>query len=215
MLKRIDKTGPRADLAKAIEAARDADAHCAALRASVTRIEDERFEARHKLDAETARETDGSNGNDEVIRRLLAGETSIALLEPAADHKTQAEAERAIEACNRALALLRTELADAERALELRTRRVRDAAGAVIAAEALDAMLAESERLRGELAAREAVLSFIHPHLPRDQAAKVEKALVSSDFRGEHPSVDSWRQAIEALSRDASAELPISLGIAP
>ena len=103
---------------------------------------------------------------------------------------------------------MRTELADAERALELRTRRVRDAAGAVIAAEALDAMLAESERLRGELAAREAVLSFIHPYLPRDQAAKVEKALVSSDVRGEHSSIDPWRAALEALSRDASAALP-------
>src|SRR6185312_10439277 len=105
-------TGPRADLARAIEAARDAEAHCAALRSSVTRIEDERFEARQKLDAATAREADEPNGNDEVIRRLLDGETSAALLEPAADRKGMAEAERAIEACNRALALLRPELAD-------------------------------------------------------------------------------------------------------
>jgi hypothetical protein len=124
------------------------------------------------------------------------------------DRKAEAEAGRAIETCNAALALLRTELADAERALELRTRRVRDAAGAVIAAERLAEMLAESERLRGELAAREAVLSFLHPYIPRDQAAKVEKALVSSDVRGEHPSVDSWRRAIEALTRDANADLP-------
>src|SRR6185437_10756687 len=200
MLKRIDKTGPRTDLAKAIEARDAAAKRVDELRGSITRIEDERFEARQRLDATraAAQDADQDNETDEVIRRLVAGDTGAALL-TRTDRKAEAEAGRAIETCNAALNILRPELSDAERSLELRTTTVRDAAGAVIAAERLAEMLAESERLRGELAAREAVLSFLHPYIPRDQAAKVEKALVSSDVRGEHPSVDSWRGAIEAL----------------
>jgi hypothetical protein len=41
-----------------------------------------------------------------------------------------------------------------------------------------------------------------------EHKTKVEKALVSSDIRGEHPAVDRWRAAVEELGRDAAAELP-------
>jgi hypothetical protein len=72
----------------------------------------------------------------------------------------------------------------------------------------LEEMLADTERLRGELDAREAVLSFLHPLIARERATKVERALVSSDVRGEHASVGPWRRAIDALMVDATAALP-------
>jgi len=51
-------------------------------------------------------------------------------------------------------------------------------------------------------------LSFLHAWLPRDQAAKVERALVSSSAPDAHSAVAPWRAAIEVLSRDAAAKLP-------
>ena len=205
---RVETNGPRAELAKAIEAARDAEAHCAALRTSIARIEDERFAARQSLDAATAREANEPKGNDAVIDRLLAGEGSTAVLERPADRKEAAEAERTIDTCNRALAILRPELVGAERAHELRIGRVRDAAGAVIAAERLDELVAAAARLRAELESHEAVLSFLHSYIPRDQATKIEKALVSPKTRGEHSALAPWRASLDALSRSATAELP-------
>lgn len=200
--------GPRAELAAAIEAARDAEAHCQALRTSIARVEDERFEARQKLDLATAREADEAHGREDVIERLIAGETSAAVLERAVDRKEVTDAERTIDTCNRALALLRAELAGAEQSVELRTRRVRDAAGAVVAAERLEDVVADAVRLRGELAACEAILSYLHSTTPGQHKAKIERALVSSEVRGEHPAVAPWRAALEALMADAGAELP-------
>jgi len=207
MLKRTEMTGPRAELQKSIDSRDAAAKRINELRASIARIEDERFAARQKL-AATAREADESNGRDDVIERLLAGETSTAVLERAADRKEVTAAESEIETSNRALSLLRAELAGAEQSLELRTNRVRDAAGAVIATEALDAIVDDATRLRGELAACEAVLSFVHSLVRGEHKAKVERALVSSEIRGEHPSVAPWRAAFEELARDAAAELP-------
>src|SRR6185437_138538 len=209
MLKRIDKTGPRTDLAKAIESRDAAAKRVDELRGSIERIEDERFEARQRLDATraAAQDVDQDNETDEVIRRLVAGDTGAALL-TRTDRKAEAEAGRAIETCNAALNILRPELSDAERSLDLRTSRVRDAAGAVIAAEALDAMIADTERLHGEIEARQSVLSFLHPLISREQKTKVERVLASSHAHVPHPALDQWRTALEALMADASAELP-------
>ena len=208
MNKHAETNGPRADLATALLARDAAAQRVDELRTSIARVEDERFSARQKLDAAAAREADEAHDRDDVIDRLIAGDTGAAVLERAVDRKEATAAESEIAACTAALAILRAELAGAERSLELRATRVRDAAGAVIAAEALDAVIANTVRLRGELAACEAVLSFLHPYIPRDQAAKVECELVSSDVRGEHPSVDSWRAALAELGRDAAAKLP-------
>jgi chromosome segregation ATPase len=196
-------TGPRAELAKAIEASRDAEAHCEALRASVRRIEDKLYAASEKL--ERSRERD-EEAKAETVRAIVEGGDVAALDRPARSAVT--EVERTIEACKSARQMVGDELAEAERSLEFKVMRVRDAAGAVVAAEALDEMIADAKRLRGELDAREAVLSFLHPSIARDQAAKIERTLASSEVRGTHPAVEPWRAALEALSRDAAAALP-------
>jgi len=205
---KVETDGPRASLAAAIESARDAEAHCKALRGSIARIEDERFEARQGLDLAAAREANEPKGNGEVIDRLLAGEGSTALLEPPVDHKAKAEAEQTIVACGRALALLRAELSGAEQSLELRTRRVRDAAGAVVATEALDGLVAEAEQLRAQLEAKLSVLSYLHSQIPREHVAKIERALSSSHAHGAHPAINPWQMTLAALMADATADLP-------
>ena len=55
MTKRTE-TGPRTALARAIEEARDSAAHCAALRTSIERIQNQLYEAQGQL--ERAREKD-------------------------------------------------------------------------------------------------------------------------------------------------------------
>ena len=207
MTKQTEKTGPRADLTKAILARDAAAQRVDELRTSIARVEDERFSARQKLDA-AAREADESNSRDEVIERLIVGDTGAAVLELGVDRREATDAERVIETSDAALSLLRAELADAERSLELRTRRVQDAAGGVIATEALDAIVADAARLRGELAACEETLNFLHQWIPRAQAAKIERALAASPAHGPHPAVDTWCAAIESLMADATTELP-------
>jgi len=198
-----ETTGPRAELAKAIEAARDADARCAALRASVTRIEDQLYAAQGQR--EQAREKD-EEAKTADVRAIVAGDDLMVLERPAPS--AVAQVERTISACKHARQMVRDELAEAERSAEFKEMRVRDAAGAVVAAESLDGLVAEAERLRSELEARAATLSLLHAWIPRDQVAKVEKALVSPENRSAHPAVARWKAALDALMADATAELP-------
>jgi hypothetical protein len=118
----------------------------------------------------------------------------VAVLEPPAPSAVAVVAQT-IEACRQAREMVGQELTEAERSLELRARRVRDAGGAVIATEVLEDMIADAERLRAELWALEAVLSFLHSWIPRDQAAKVEKALASSDAASIHRSRHGGRRS--------------------
>jgi len=204
MKQKVETTnGPRASLAAAIEELRDSEAHCAALRASVTRIEDQLYAAQGQIDR--AREQD-EEAKSAQVRAIVAGDDLMVLERPASS--AVAQVERTISACKQARQMVRDELAEAERSAGYKAERVRDAAGAVVAAEALDAKIAKTERLQGELEAELSVLSYLHSQIPRDRAAMIEKALASSDVHGEHPAVAPWRAAIDALMADANAELP-------
>jgi chromosome segregation ATPase len=204
MAKHAENTnGPRTALAKAIEAARDAEAHCAALRASVTRIEDQLYAARGQVDR--AREED-EEAKSAHVRAIVAGGDLAVLARPA--RSAVSEVERTIEACKSARQMVGAELAEVEQSVAFKAQRVRSAVGDVLAAEALDGLIADAARLRGELEAREAALSFLHPWIPREQAARVERALAASNAQGPHPALDPWRRAVEALMADPTAELP-------
>ena len=140
------------------------------------------------------------------MRAIVAGDDLMVLERPAPS--AVAAVERTIEACKSARQMVRQELTEAERSAEFKAMRVRDVAGAVVAAEALDDIVGDAERLRGELEAKLSVLSFIHAWVPRSHAAKVERALAATHAHGAHPAVARWQMALEELARDAAAELP-------
>lgn len=205
MMKQQTETtnGPRTALAKAIEDARDAEAHCEALRASVTRIQNQLYAAQGQLDR--AREEDEEE-KTEHVRRIVAGDDMAVLERPA--RSAVAEVERTIEACRQARDMVAHELAEAERSVGFKLMRVRDAAGDVVAAEALDKQIAEAERLRAEYDRASAVLRFLNHVAPQSYTDRIAAALSPTDERGEHASIAPWRAALAALMSDANAELP-------
>jgi chromosome segregation ATPase len=197
-------SGPRADLAKAIESARGAEAHCEALRASVTRIEDQLYEARGQL--ERAREED-DEAKSGLVRAIVAGDDLMLLQQPG--RSAVREVEQTIEACQSARQMVRNELAEAEQRLDFRALRVRSAIGDVFEAEALDRQITEVERLRAEHERARAVLKFVRGVAPQSYDEKIAAALSPAEQLGpSSTTVAPWRVAFESLMIDASAELP-------
>ncbi len=195
--------GPRADLAKAIDAAGAAEAHVAGLRASIVRIETELYAARDRLAASKEAEEEASRDR---VRALVAGG---GVTELARDTRSAAsEANGAIDACKEALSMCRAELGEAERDLGLRELRVRSAVGEVIAAERVGDLLADVERLRAELEGRHAVLQFLRNQMPAHLGREIDQALPRSDAPANHESVSRWMEAYGALLENSGAPLP-------
>jgi hypothetical protein len=200
-----EMTGPRAALAEAIEARRDAEAHCQALRASATRISDRLYAAQGQLDR--AREED-EEAKGEHVRAIVAGDDLMVLGRSAPS--AVANVELTIEACLSARQMVNQELAEAEQSVGFKASRVRSAIGDVFAVEGLDRKIAEVERLRAEHEGARAVLKFIRGVAPQSYDGKIAAALAPAEPLGPNSVVVApFRTALEALMADATAALPL------
>ncbi len=200
---RIEIGGPRLALKNAIELHRDAEAHCASLRASVTRIEDQLYETRGQLEAARERDEDAKIAH---VRALVAGGDVAELTR--ADPGAVRAVESTIEACKSALAIVKTELAEVETALGYKTLHVRSLAVEVMAPK-FDDILRQAEELRGALAGKLGILAFMQGWLPSGAPELMRfRALMQIPADPSHPEVTRWRSSHDALTRDAGAELP-------
>ncbi len=197
-------TGPRAALQTAIEAQRDFESHCDALRASVTQIENRLYEARSQLETAKAADEEAQAGQ---VRALIAGGDVLELTHVVPD--AVAGVERTIDACKRALAVVKSELAESETALGYKTLRVRSLAGEVMAPKFGD-ILREAEALRHELAGKLGTMAFMQGSLPSGAPELLRFRALMQQIPADpsHPDVAPWKSSHEALTRDAGEELP-------
>ncbi len=201
---KIEISGPRLALKNAIEAHRDAEAHCASLRASVTRIEDQLYETRGQLEAAREKDEDTKTAH---VRALVAGGDVTELTR--ADPDAAREVERTIDACKSALAIVKTELAEVETALGYKTMRVRSLAGEVIAPKFAE-VLREAEDLRHALAVKLGILTFMQGSLPSGAPELMRFRALMHQIPADpsHSAVTPWKSSHDALMRDPSAALP-------
>ena len=159
------ESGLRAALRAAI-ASRDQVANrVEGARSAVLRVEDQLFEAHAKL--REAREAAGE-AQAAAVREIVAG-GSATLLERVNSRALEADAEREIEACKSARDLCKVALADAERSLDFKQRRVGIAVDALMATAA-GREIARAEALRREFEGAQAI-SAIHPVGPGRRSA--------------------------------------------
>jgi hypothetical protein len=125
------------------------------------------------------------------------------------------DASDGLEAAKSALASCTATFKDAESDLRYAQSRVEAAVAPILAAEA-DRVLAEVERLTDELGSTRAILGFLQGSLEPGSPLQhrvmfalppTPPGVFAPDCRS-HPALAAWRDAREALMRDADAALP-------
>jgi hypothetical protein len=185
-------SGPRAALAAAIESHRDGVSNVA---------------ARDRHEAAMASVADEREG---LARQFASGGDVLDLVRTVDRNASSVdEMARVIETCKSARSLIQNEISSAERSAEYKATSVRSAIGEVLAAEALDGLLADANRLKVELARVQAILRFLRGTVPGQHDGKIERALRPAELLPLNgPEFSPWRAAVDSLTRDATGELP-------
>jgi hypothetical protein len=207
----------RAELATAIEEATAAERIAEAARSAVAL-------AREMVDTAEARL---STALDDVVQarsahanRLVAAAQSGKAAAPdtalRAARAHEAEARDDADAAKEALATVEAALTDPEAELQRAQKRVATLVKPIMA-PATEQLMAEIAQLQEQAGARRAALSFLlsecFPWPPSDESRRLEAFLSAPiypfDYKA-HPALVPWRQAQEALTRDADAALPVA-----
>ncbi len=211
----------RDDLAAAIQAAADAEHTVEAARAAVARATDMVAQARERLDAAFA-ETARAKG--EASARALTAATTGEALAPDGSMRTarlrEIDAQDDLDACRAALTSAEATLAGPEEAARRAQKRVAEAAQEVMAGAPLDRILAEASALQERLSGLRAVLWFLSRECLDRESTERERQKIATflaapayawEFNGrinEHPALEPWRAARQALQTNADAPLP-------
>jgi hypothetical protein len=206
----------RAALAVAIferdEAARNTDAAKAAVERASALLET----ASARLSSAVAALVERRKVSAErVLEAVSAGAEVLPDISMREARASDLDAVDAMDAAKAALTACMASRAEAEADLRHAEWRVEKAAAPILAGEA-DRVLVEVERLKDELNGAHAVLAFLQSSLEPGSPLqhRVMFALPSPppgvfapDYRN-HPALAAWRDAREALMRDADAALP-------
>jgi hypothetical protein len=154
-------------------------------------------------------------GAQRVLEMATTGAAGMPDVSTREASQADLDAAEGLLAAKDALATCVAHLKDPEADLRHAEWHVERALSPVLAAEA-DRVLAETERLKDELEGARAVLAFLQSSLEPGSPLqrKVMFALPATppgerevDLR-QHPALAPWRDAREALTRDADAPLP-------
>lgn len=197
------ESGLRAALRTAIVARDEAERRVGDARRACDRWEDEVFAARSRLNEVRAQ---AGERVSERVAALVAGGDALVMDR---DRFAERDAEETVTACRAARDLVRAELREAESALDLAERRVRDAVGAVMAG-AGEHLVKACEAAKREFAERAAILRFIRSNLSDGLRRRADEATsFPANFeRCDHPALQPWKACAASLSRDPDAKFP-------
>jgi hypothetical protein len=214
MVVKIDPT--RQALASAISEHGERARQAQAARESVARANDlvEQAQAKHEM----AKASLSASRNDLVARALAVASSGAAAGPPISARQARqelADADDALEAAQAALTACRASLGDCEGEVRRAKDRVEAATAPILAGE-VDRLLAEATELAVALEAKQAALDFLNLNIPSGSPARQQIALtrpplppgVRPPDRSQHPVSAAWREAREALCKDAGAPLP-------
>jgi hypothetical protein len=192
----------RAELARAIEARDAAAAEVERAKVAAERIGDQLYEARARL--EEVRAQAGERESERVAALVAGGD--VAVVER--DRFAERNAQDAVTACRAARDLCKAAVADAEASLGYKKLRVEAAVRPILVAEA-GRIIKDVEDMKVKFDEMRATLAFLSRALPAGKplSLRIDAALdVAPAQRLELPA--KWRQAHEALMRDADWPLP-------
>jgi hypothetical protein len=206
----------RAALAEAIgerdEAERKAEAAKSAVERASALLEAAEARCEETQAALVGRRSEGAQRVLEAATTGAPGMPDVSMREA---RVADLDAADALEAAKSALASCMATLKNAEGDLRHEQWRVETAVAPVLAASA-DRVVAEAARLKDELDGVRAILAFLQRSLEAGSPLqhRVMMALPPSppgvfapDYRS-HPALAAWRDAREALLRDAAAPMP-------
>ena len=196
------ESGARAALKAAIEQRDAAEARVAAARKALDRIGDQVFEAQRRLGETRAGVAEEAH---ERVGRIIAGGSAVL------ERRNRARAEDVetqIEELKEARGLIRGELADAEKALDFKVRRVTDAVNALLASSA-PRLIEQAEAVRDELIRLASVLRYFRSSVSDTQRRRIDEVTAfPTDFDRSHSAVAPWQAAASALAKNADSALP-------